>query len=185
MSIKVEMRGDWDAFDKELISLLGTPDAVLGVTVPDEQHPGPRAQKHPVTYRTIAWINEHGDAQRPFPIPARPIFGPAMEKNSDSYLEHLQGALVDAVHGRDWEESLAEIADLMVEHVQDEIDDWEHQTPLADRTVARKGHEQPWVEGGHLREALQGHVKLKAVQFSHEARRFRNSKGQFTRVAGR
>lgn len=176
--VEVVFNGDWEGFDEALMSVLETPDAVFGVGVPDEQHPGPRASAHPIAIRDIARINEYGSDS----IPARPIFGPAMDKHESEYLEEIQDALSEAVRGGDWKGMLEGVTERMVDDVQNEIDNYGHQPPLAERTIQRKGHDQPWVETEALRQSIQGAVQIDASSFSSEAKRFRDSKGRFKRV---
>ena len=175
------MTGDWAGYDRAVVSLLRVPNVTLGVGVPDSQHPGPRSSKHPVTYAKIAEVNEYGDDG--MAIPARPIFGPAMDRNEDSYMDAIREALDGAVRGEDFEDSLNDLAEQMADDVRSEIESGDFE-PLAESTVERKGHDQPWIETNALYDAIEGHVQLEVAQFDHEARRFRDSRGRFKRVRG-
>ncbi len=182
MGSEIVMRatGAWDAQDAEIMALMQVPDVTMAIVVPDTQHPGRAGNDQGVTHKRLAEINEYGEPA--LNIPPRPIFGPSMERNEGKYLEMIQKALTDAVHGKPWDTSVKEVADEMVRDVLFEIDNYGHQPRLHPSTIERKGHDQPWIESGDLSANIDAFVSLAASSYSQEARRFRNSLGQFTKV---
>ncbi len=179
-SIVNKAEGGWAEYAAELNALSVLPNVTLGVAVPDEPHPGPRA-KGVHTYLDIAIINELGDPGRD--IPARPIFGPALDKNEQVYVARIQAALRRALKKSGTKQQLISdlhaIAGQMVEDVHSEIDNYSHQVPLADATVERKGHDQPWVESDKLAGVIDAVTEVRA---SYTPAGFRDNKGRFTKV---
>ena len=184
MPITVTGSGDWDAFEQEVAAFARLEGATVGVTVPEEDHPGPRARAAGLSYRDLVEINEYGTKATKVPIPPRPIFGPAMTDNEDAYAGLLSDALRTFRRTGGSEAALkAEMAALGQHMVQDVLDKWAEQkfAPLAESTVARKGgNDVAWEETGQLLEAIDY-----AVTIDLKPTRDRTGKGAFRDVAGR
>lgn len=187
MSVKIDFqtRGQ-DRWAEALDAIVTVPNITIGLAVPDVPHTGPRS-KGRLSRLDIAKINEHGDPD--LDIPARPIFGPAMEKNADGYLNTLEravrksmkrgggyGVIASAAH---------RVAGKMYADIEREIEDYGHQPALAPSTIDRKGHDQPWVETSELVNSIQRVVEVRAELSDGSLKgtpRFRDSKGRFTKV---
>ena len=184
MPVTVEQSGDWDAFERELVAMSKLENATIGVGVPDTQHPSPRARTAGLSYRDIAEINEFGTDATKVPIPARPIFGPALRDNEQACLGLLDDALRQFRRKGGSELALkVELDALGRLMVQDVLDKWAEQdiAPLADSTIARKGHDIAWEESGSLLESITPRVTVKL----RPAQRFRDGRAAFRDIAGR
>ncbi len=185
MPITVTQGGDWDAFEQEVAAFARLEGATVGTTVPETPHPGVRARKSNLSYRDLVEINEYGTDATKVPIPARPIFGPAMTDNEDHYVKLLDGALRAFRRSGGSEAALrAEMAALGQIMVQDVHDKWAEQDfqPLADSTIARKGgNDIAWEETGQLLDSIGFAVNVDMKP----AKRFSNGRAAFRDVAGR
>ncbi len=184
MPVTFEATGDWDGFDREIQANANMPNLKLGTGVPDTKHPGDRASRSGLSYADIADINEFGNDEAN--VPARPIFGPAMRKNENLYAEAVIKAYRRATRksgsAAAFRRELQSIARRMVADVHSEwtLQDFE---ALADSTIARKGHDIAWLEGGDLLQAVQSFVEIQGA-FNPGAKRFKDSLGRFMKGPG-
>lgn len=182
--IHMVLEGDWEEFDQGLMEVLTLPEVHLGVALPDEQHPAGPQRGSEKTYLEVAMIVEHGDdASGEGRIPPRPVFGPAAWKHEAEYADLVREALTLATHGKDWKGHLEALAERMVADVRHEIDTFTVPV-LADSTIRKKGHDQVWVETGHIYNDMEGEVAIGAKGYDSRANRFRDSRGRFRRVRG-
>lgn len=179
--IQIKPSADWSSFDRNLMGVLSAPSAAAGLTLPNGPHPARSEGASTLSYKKIAKINEYGDDA--LGIPARPVFGPALAKVESEVNEALGKALRRATREADWQEALEDVAGIMLEAVQAEIDDYAHQPPLAQSTIDRKGHDQPWVETEALREHIIPVVLIdNPGSYDANVKRFRDRRGRFVSV---
>lgn len=89
-------------------------------------------------------------------IPSRPTLRVAFERNRAEFVDAVKRALSGVIDGRhDLDDAVAQIGETGVAAVQATIDDsrsWAE--PLAASTIARKGHDQPLIDTGTMRDAV-------------------------------
>jgi hypothetical protein len=94
-------------------------------------------------------------------IPSRPFLRVTFERAGGDFVEAARKALSDLVDGRATvEEVEARLGELGVSEVRKTIDDsrsWAE--PLADSTVQAKGHDQPLLDSGTLRDSASWAVR--------------------------
>ena len=184
-------RGNWEGYANQLKALRSLPNVVAGVAVPDTAHPDKRASG--ATTLDIAMWQEQGFRHRSGTwVPPRPVFGPTMDDNAPLYFRSVKRAVDRAMRGSPVGAyprllgSLQTIANRMARDVKDRINANQHRNPLAQSTIARKGHDVAWIESGHLYDSIEGVVRVRAEFSDGSARpgaaRFRDALGRFTRI---
>ena len=179
--------GQWEDYDKELKAFVSYGGIQVGVGVPNTPHPGPRSIASGMTYASIVQINEFGNDNVPHPIPARPIFTPAMDANGGAYVDEVARTIKKMMKRGGSRAQLASaleaLGDRMVNDVREEQKKQDF-PDLAESTIARKGHDIAWYETGKVLEAIQGVVELDATfeTFSTGVSALRGARGRFTRI---
>lgn len=144
-----------DAIKKE-ISKLKALKIYLGVQGSDAKRQHPNAD---ATIGEIAIWNHYGTYQNGEQhVPPRPFIDEGISRISAGEIRaHVQSAIADIIDGRaeKAEDALATIGEDAVEVMREAFDDsrsWAE--PLAKSTKIRKGHDQPLLDTGTLREAI-------------------------------
>lgn len=187
MPVKFSASGNIKDFEDEIAAILSLEGASVGTVVPDEPHHGPRASKSGLSAHDLFVINEFGTDQTVVPIPARPVFGPAMDRNRDAYGDLTDDALRGyRRRGGNLGALRSELASLGEMMVQDVLDQWAEQDvqALAQSTIDRKGHDIAWEETGELLESVDYVVQVRAnpTRGKNGVAAFRNTRGRFTKA---
>lgn len=94
-------------------------------------------------------------------IPSRPFLRVTFERSADVFVEATRKALSDFVDGRaeveEIEQRLGEIGVAEVRRTIDDSRSWAE--PLAESTIAAKGHDQPLLDSGTLRDSASWAVR--------------------------
>ena len=113
--------------------------------------------------QVAAWL-EFGteDTPAPYPQPARPWLRGALDGNAKQIHERLRSSVSDLIDGRvqTAEEAMRQVADETKARVLKHFDNArEWAEPLAERTIAAKGHDQPLIGATvTVREAIDATV---------------------------
>ncbi len=113
------------------------------------------AAEHPNADATVAQVGAWQEYGTPT-APARPALQTAFDEHGDDFRDASRKALSDLVDGRaDFDELAPRLGDAATEAVRKTIDraaEWAD--PLSERTIAKKGHAQPLLDTGTLRDSV-------------------------------
>ncbi len=165
VKVGIDLGGDWKGYAEQLESLLSIPNASVGITVSGEdEHERGRS------LLDVAIWQEQGFYHKDLGeyVPPRPVFGPTLSENANVYVNQLVRATRRAMKGDSrgayprLVNSMEALAARMERDVRARIKSNRHRHPLADSTIAKKGHDIAWIDSGKLYDAIEGVVQIHA-----------------------
>jgi len=167
VKVGIDLGGDWKGYAQQLESLLSIPNASVGITVSGEdEHERGRS------LLTVAIWQEQGFHHKDLGgelVGPRPVFGPTLSENANVYVNQLVRATRRAMKGDPRGAyprlvgSMESLAARMERDVRARIKSNGHTgPPLADSTIAKKGHDIAWLDSGKLYDAIEGVVQIHA-----------------------
>lgn len=95
----------------------------------------------------IAAVQNYGSYSQP----PRPFFSNMIAENKDEWPEFMAEMRES---GYDADERMRELGELIVEQLHDSIDNGDYE-PLAEPTIMKKGHDQPLIHTGTMRDSVE------------------------------